>query len=406
MTTRPDYISAKEHKGIYSPSAGSICASTIFTEDCHARKIIKTTPIIKKVTCLAEFFKVLKDIHTQNKNENKKNNLNTCDLFFYRGQANVNWNYLPTILRSEANIKRENILFKEFHRRFYERFDACKTALEEEVLMQHYGVGSRCLDLMENPLVALWAACEFDPNEKNPETFGEVSLWKLNLYDDELKAYDSSTVSVIADTAKQNSECFSLGHIEMEYHKEHPTEMTDFIYLKDILWRSAVVRPKYNNDRIRNQQGAFAIVNLNKMIDGNGDFKRKTKVSIEDFERFVLEHDSETNDSKKINIRRLRDGTIRMSGADFSKLDSWDIWFQKMPAEKTKFVDFYDLYKYMYNSTSNRNNERTPVYIVIPPEAKKGIMEELKYLNITAAYIYPEIENVSKEMKEDFGLEK
>lgn len=155
---------------------------------------------------------------------------------------------------------------------------------------------------MENPLIALWAACELDSEEKNKNFFGEVSIWKLNLYDDELKSYDSSTVSVITNTAKQKADEFSLGHIEIEYHKEHPTEMTDFIYIKDILRRTAIVRPKYNNDRIKNQQGAFAIMNLNEMIDENKEFYHKTGVTVQDFQEFVL---NRSKNEKEVNIARL-----------------------------------------------------------------------------------------------------
>lgn len=393
-----DYLDAKNHKGIYS-DGGSVRTCSIFVEDERARKTVRMQPIFKQVTCLAEYFNALKKIHDENKKIAKENE---CDLFLYRGQANVNWLYMPSILRSKDDIKREHILFKEFHRRFFEKFDFCKTALEEEVLMQHFGIGSRCLDLMENPLIALWAACELDSEEKNKNFFGEVSIWKLNLYDDELKSYDSSTVSVIANTAKQKADEFSLGHIEIEYHKEHPTEMTDFIYIKDILRHTAIVRPKYNNDRIKNQQGAFAIMNLNEMIDENKEFYHKTGVTVQDFQKFVL---NRSKNEKEVNIARLRDGTIKMPGANFSKLTSWDLWFKKIAAQESNFVDFFDLYKYLYNKAPNQN-VRTRFYIIIPPKAKESIIEELKYLNITTAYIYPEIENVAKEMKKDFGLEK
>lgn len=293
-----DYLDAKNYKGIYS-DGGSVRTCDICVEDERARKIIRMQPIFKQVTCLAEYFDALKKIHDENKKIAKENE---CDLFLYRGQANVNWLYTPSILRSKDDIKREHILFKEFHRRFFEKFDFCKTALEEEVLMQHFGIGSRCLDLMENPLIALWAACELDSEEKNKNFFGEVSIWKLNLYDDELKSYDSSTVSVITNTAKQKADEFSLGHIEIEYHKEHPTEMTDFIYIKDILRRTAIVRPKYNNDRIKNQQGAFAIMNLNEMIDENKEFYHKTGVTVQDFQEFVL---NRSKNEKEVNIARL-----------------------------------------------------------------------------------------------------
>lgn len=379
-------------KKFYSEKSGTI------------NKCIENIPEIRKIESLADYFNLLKEIHDKNENRLHLENKNCGSLFLYRGQSSVDYSYSPSILRNENNIKRENLLFKEFHRRFYEIFDDFKTYFEEEVFMQHYGVGSRCLDLLENPLIALWAACT-DESDQEKGKCGEVSIWCIDNDSDDYKFYDSSTVCIISSIARLNSR-FSLGHVEIDYHREHPTDMKDFIYIKNILRSSVVVRPKYNNQRIKNQQGAFAIMNLTKMRDDG--FSEKFGISPETFTEYILNAEEINKDLGEEyqfpNIKRLRENKHTLK-VDLSKLSSWDLWFDKIPPNESSAVDTYDLYKYMY-SEKIEDYKRKIFYAVIPPEAKGSILKELKYLNITRAYIYPDISKVAEELNKNYCLEK
>ena len=398
-------FSSRWQKGIWSEN-GQVYKESFNVEGDGIERNIYITPDYVEITSLSEYFSFLKDIHATKEIQLRQEGKKSGCLFLYRGQQNINWGYCPSIMRYEKDLNREHLILREFHRQFYEIFDSCKTMFEEEVLLQHYGVGSRCLDLMENPLIALWAACVTPEKDEDNAEPGEVSIWCLDNDDDQLKAFDSSTVSVIANTAKMEKN-FGLGHIEIAYHREHPTELTNFIYLKDLLRRSVIVRPKYNNPRIKNQQGCFAIVNLNKLTDGNGDFQNKFGISIEEFRDYILNAEvlnaGKSDEYKKPNITRLREGKHSLN-ADFSDLSQWDLWFEKITPDEADFVDSFGLYEYMYSRPTSNNKERIPVYAVIPPEYKKDILKELKYLNITKAFIYPEMENMAKEMKETFCL--
>ena len=279
-------LSALDRKG-FAAVNGKLQIKPIIIEDETCKKTIKFYPIIKQITSLSDYMALLREIHTQNENRLKSKGRKCGSYFFYRGQANILYSYNPTILRKNESIEREHLVAKEYHRQLYELFDECKNAMEEQVHMQHYEVGSRILDLPENPLIALWAACLSAKNEDGQDQFGEVSIWCLDRLDDKLKAFDSSTVSVLANTSKCEQE-FSLGHLENFYHNEYPSNFRDFIYIKDVLRSSVVVRPKYTNPRIKNQWSAFLLVNLNKMVDENNQFKNKFGITVQEVSDFVL----------------------------------------------------------------------------------------------------------------------
>lgn len=392
---------ALDKKGICYDK-GRIQIKTILSEGNGIKKDVRIKPIYTEVTSLEQYFKFLKEIHCKDEEFLKGEKGHPGNLFLYRGQSDVNYLFTPSILRNTIGKENEHLLFQEFHKRFYEKFDSCRTVFDKETIMQHYGVGSRCLDLMENPLVALWAAC--DNIEKN--SYGEVSIWSISKKSTELKYSDSSTVSVIANTAAQEP-CFSLGQLEIDYRKEHPTSLSDYIFLRDVLRRSVIVRPKYNNQRIYNQQGCFAIVNSNELVD-DGEFEQKFHISVKKFSEYIL-NASEINKDMDFSYRNpnvywLRQNKHTLPGVNFSELTSWDLRFYKQSVDESTFTDVYDLYKYMYDNNHSTTNDKCPVYVIIPPKAKIEIANELKYMNITDAYIYPEMENVSKELKSMYGL--
>jgi hypothetical protein len=389
-------LSLLERKGLVEIN-GQPKTKAIIIEDESCNKTINFYPILKQITSLSGYMDLLKEINAKNESRLKSKGIKCGSYFFYRGQNDIEFSYNPTILRKKESIEREHLVAKEFHRQLYELFDNCKNAMEEQVHMQHYEVGSRILDLPENPLIALWAACLSAKNEKGQEHYGEVSIWCLDRLNDKLKAFDSSTVSVLANTSKCEHE-FSLGHLETFYHKEHPSNIRDFIYLKDVLRSSVVVRPKYTNPRIKNQWTAFLIVNLNKMIDKKNQFKNKFGISVEDFSKFILES------KENINVKYINEGKIKIPNMKNPHLlTSWDLCFEKVHCDEMPFIDSYGCYQYLYNNSQNKNEIR-PIFAIIPPDSKKSILKELEFIGITESFIFPERTNISKYIKNVFEI--
>lgn len=151
--------------------------------------------------------------------------------------------------KSFDNINEEASLFEEVERMFPYIFKDCNDALDKMVKMQHYGMPTRLLDVTENPLVALYFACEdYKKNESdgrvlcvNSLTYKEldfaqnkahlVAPWPLNL---EFSSHDLG----------------SFLHVdEDDYHT--------YIKLCDDFTVPFIFKPPVLNERLRAQKGAF-----------------------------------------------------------------------------------------------------------------------------------------------------
>ena len=130
---------------------------------------------------------------------------------FFRGHANPNYILRPSIMRTPRLLQNESKIYHELIINCPDDFEKCHTHLEKLVKMQHYGLPTRLLDITRNPLVALYFACE-----SNPESYGELVL------------------------------------ISPENHE----------IKKDDLVSSFIVYALKNNDRIVKQDGAFILCGL------------------------------------------------------------------------------------------------------------------------------------------------
>lgn len=400
------FSEAIKRKGI-GEYYNKIETSPFCSEGNGISKDIQISPEFREITCLADFFTIIKEIHNDYEDVKSENEDIWAGRFLYRGQGNINFTFTPSIFRKKSDLQREHLLCKEMHRRFYDVFDSCKYMFEEQVLAQHYGLGSRCMDLLDNPLIALWAACETESNPEFKNNFGEVSIWCIDDYWEDLKTFDSHTVSVISNTANMDV-FFTLEQLEMEYLKEYPTTKRDFIYIKDVLRRTAIALPKFNNQRIRNQQSVFAVMNLNELYDDDYKFETKFGVSIKNFSDYIMNAE-EKNKEKGVeymypNVERLRNNIHTLNGVDFKELKSSDLNFQKVLPSETNYIDSFDLYRYLYKGKNATEKKWHPITIVIPPKYKSDIEKELKYLNITKSYIYPEIDKVAEELRKSYSF--
>ncbi|MFC2427318.1 MAG: FRG domain-containing protein, partial [Capnocytophaga leadbetteri] len=128
------------------------------------------------------------------------------ETLFYRGHSNEKkFELEPSIYRKDDKtnkllyIENEDKIYRETIAKVPYDFNG-KNTIESLVLMQHYGVPTRILDLTTNPLVALYFACD-DDNHKKAE--GEVIVFDIP--EESTCYFDSDKVTILANLAKCKS---------------------------------------------------------------------------------------------------------------------------------------------------------------------------------------------------------
>ena len=128
------------------------------------------------------------------------------------------------------------------------------------------------------------------------------------------------------------------------------------------------------------------------------DVNKVKEMTVEEFSKFILES------KENINVKYIREGIVKIPNMKNShQLISFDLWFKKAHQDEMPFIDSYDYYKYMYNSSFEKKEIR-PYFAVIPGKSKELILKELEYLGVTESYIFPEREKISNDIKKIFGL--
>ncbi len=313
---------------------------------------------------------------------------------FYRGQTNADYLLTPNCLR--VNPKNEHLMIEAFTRRFYDELNKCHSSMERLMLMQHYQLPTRCLDITESPLMALYFACSHMKKfrkkivEEKDEDWGEIILFQEPDDDNEekpekLKVIESSNISVIANTAFME-EKFSLWHLGVRWKKDVDLGHDEkYIDLRSIVRRSYIVRVPQNNPRIKNQQGAFIMVNANMA--------------------YVKGHKSE---GRRLTEAILEEGCVTYydlmeSGFNLNDKETWDLYFKKVnPYSEDNELDIFktdpfDLRRLFYKKDGVQQ------VVLIPPDCKKTILEELRKFNITEDFVYPDMDNVANEISEQIN---
>ena len=311
---------------------------------------------------------------------------------FYRAHANANYYNVPSSLRTDKGIENEDFMVQEFQRRYSSQFSKCTNTLERLVVMQHYGSFSRCLDVTESPLVALAFVCLEEKkfggdSDAHKNQYGTITVFSADGDREDIKGFDSNTVGVLANTAKCKRN-FDYGNLEIHYHNDgFGSQLRNFIYFKDIIRQSVIVRTKQDNPRILNQRGAFILVNANEIVSCG-----KCPLSPNALMRRVI--DNPNDKGKPLNVVRLKH--------EHNGIDEWDFSFKKVIpySMSNNYEEFrsdpFDLRRLYLRD--KRTHEQ--IVFFIPPGCKEKIKKQLESLGFTYDFLYPEVDTVFHEIVE------
>jgi FRG domain len=172
-------------------------------------------------------------------------------------------------------------------------FAVDKTAFDKLARMQHYLAPTRMLDMSEDVLSALYFALD------QPEAGETGVVYVLEIDPDQVKYYDSDAVSVVANLAKSpltndgaskeksktalhwdaarflHDRVGFNGQVSVDFHlhdvreeKSYFRSLIDPAHLFSVL----CVKPKYTNERLHGQKGAFLLFGMN-FTDANNPIK-------------------------------------------------------------------------------------------------------------------------------------
>lgn len=340
------------------------------------------------ITCLKEYIEFIGKIEYSYKNP-----------VFYRGQGNANYPITPSSLRKDpAN---EKLILESFERRFSTEIDSCTTNMARLVLMQHFGISTRALDVTENPLAALYFACSpMKKFNKNPDlekkNWGEITIFRDPEFEEKesknQKPIDSNKVSIISSTAFMENE-FNLWKLGMKWKKDNNFMHEErYIQLKEIIRSSVIVRVPQNNQRIKNQQGAFILVNANEVLSLDND-----KRYAEELTNHILNYDGDLSFNELLNDKKW--------SKRFSEGFTWSLRFKKVkPYSGENRIKIFDIDPFDLRRLFYKDEEGIQQVVLIPPDKKEGIVNELKKFNITEDFIYPDMDNVANEINENINI--
>ena len=190
--------------------------------------------------------------------------------YFFRGQASNEWNVMPGVFRG-GMLPHEAELINAAYTRNPDDFRKLTTDFEKLAKLQHYGLPTRLLDVTENPLVALYFACQNNQERKTND--GKITLLpptdgKIYYKRDYGKSYSDIEIKVLAYLASHEiSGDYTLEKLLSDLNKygiytdkeAEECRASEYKSLLSIIQRNYFVISNMNNERLVRQSGSFLI---------------------------------------------------------------------------------------------------------------------------------------------------
>ena len=218
-----------------------------------------------------------------------------AEQWFFRGQNNADWDIRPNVFRDD-NLAAEYQVIENAQRQNPIEFRECTNNFEILTKLQHYGLGTRLLDVTLNPLVALYfatePACEYIRNSNGQYTRKEHDGKVCYRFVRGCSLRDIQVRIALAVPFVEFGKSLSLGEFcsilaadnvitESESEKLSDNDYEDMIR---ILQTNSFIIATNSNIRLIQQRGAFLIssaVNIKTVTDIKSSLLAKAKMKLD-----------------------------------------------------------------------------------------------------------------------------
>lgn len=269
---------------------------------------------------------------------NIRNNVDVAEVdrtsLFFRGQENIDWDIKPSVFRDNLLVHEAKMTHWAYSIKPLE-FQDYISPFEKLTKLQHYGLSTRLLDVTTNPLVSLYFACQpcIETNEiEGSELEEKVKKDGIVFYKREYaNDYDKTEVKIIC----------SLAEMDMPY--------------------------------------SFTIEQCLEYLEENNIITIRTANAYRKNNYKIFRDILQKNYFVKSNLTNER--LIRQSGA-FLLPGCFNISNSEKPKDNV-----------IRKATGNLIGEFENDYLIIPSKCKNPILEELDFININKATLFPELEH-------------
>lgn len=193
--------------------------------------------------------------------------LSQSQRLFFRGHSNPNYLLLPSVMRNKNIRANESKMYHELLIDCPDNFEKCNSHLEKLVEMQHYGLPTRLLDITRNLLVALFFACE-----SNPEMYGEVVL--ISAEESDIKYPQSDTATVLASlpvfTLEKQKDFYDWA-MDPSISEEDFNKLAVRL-LNEVRFEKPAFQPEIKKEHIVSNYVVYALKNNKRIIKQDGAF--------------------------------------------------------------------------------------------------------------------------------------
>lgn len=252
-----DYLYNSRNQNLYTDFDLRISGGIVFDENTVDLRVVNT---------ISTYISLLDEMNTPD------------EKVFFRGHRDISYQLVPSIFRKDEWLHNEKKMYQELQIHCPDEFSGMSSHLEILAEMQHYGLPTRLLDITQNPLIALYFACE------NAGAYmGEVILFSVKKT--EIKYPQSDTVAVLTSlplfTYQEQKAFFNdskdatlslqtfnqkIARLVQEVRAERPGFKAEI--LPTDLRKNVVVIPSKNNRRLDRQEGAFIVCGLLEEVYG------------------------------------------------------------------------------------------------------------------------------------------